>query len=84
MAAFAKPLGNVIRAARAVLPRLRRALGRDLVGSIHAPNQGERVGRQMLAAASRPSAVIGYNDLICYGVMRQVRACGVHIPKSCR
>ncbi|MGB9181888.1 MAG: LacI family DNA-binding transcriptional regulator [Pyrinomonadaceae bacterium] len=43
---------------------------------------GQRIAREMLSAGELPTAVVAANDMMALGVMRELRAAGIHIPRD--
>lgn len=41
---------------------------------------GYQAGRQLLALADRPTAIVAINDLLAVGVLRAADDCGLHVP----
>jgi len=48
-----------------------------------APQEGERLCASLLLGPARPDAVICFNDMLAFGLIRQAGALGFHIPEDC-
>lgn len=67
-----------------VRPRLVRRLAYDRRGMIATSANGAQAIRAMVADGVHADGIVCYNDLIAFGVLRQLRELGVRIPDDVR